>query len=567
MIKPILLYIASLQDGVPIPGCTFQLMMPKGQIFTISKDHSVFAIAIAKSDQDYDAITGLPLTNNKESCSIEERIYSVGVMAELNTVEEDEEFDFVTFRLLNRIEFNDSYMDTDGYFYTSDYMYVEDDFDDELPNELKEHAESIFKHLGKNNSYLKKNVNSILVSADPLHVKLNKLADAFINKAENRVQYLTLFDKISQYQLLTTCIQQKLLEKKTRLNTVRPKLNKVKQDLSLEERLQLSKMPDEHKLVLEKELKRMKMLNQGSNEYMLALDYVERTLSLPWGVTNYTPIDLKQLTELLNETHYGLEDVKKTILGHLCVEHLRKGATGTVLCFVGPPGTGKTSIAKQIAKASNRYLYQIAMGGMGDESELRGFKRTYQASHPGRIIYGLKKAESMDPLFLFDEVDKLARYKGDPSSALLEILDPEQNNKFVDRYIELEIDLSKAMFICTANNKEEIPGPLRDRMEFIYFRDYELDERKTILEDYLLPKCISNYCMDEYNFTFNQELIDSLAENTQIRQIEKTVFQILREIATDILVNDNIPSEINLSYLDNLPFFKKDNKDRRPIGF
>jgi len=212
----------------------------------------------------------------------------------------------------------------------------------------------------------------------------------------------------------------------------------------------------------------------------------------------------------------------------MCAQQFTGNMQSTVLCFTGPPGTGKTTIAKAIASVTSRPLIQIALGGLSDSAELRGHRRTYIASRPGRIITELRDKKSMTPLILLDEVDKLSNFRGDPTAILLELLDPEQNDKFTDHYLEFPVDLSKAMFICTANNENNIPPALKDRMEFIHFREYTKEECFVITNKYLIPKAKAELGLTDYDISFDEQVINRIITPTQIRQIDKRIRKLFR---------------------------------------
>jgi ATP-dependent Lon protease len=300
-------------------------------------------------------------------------------------------------------------------------------------------------------------------------------------------------------------------------------------------------MPAEAKKECDRELKRLSKMTPASAEYMVSRTYLEWMTSLPWSKSSgSTEIDIPKAHEILNEDHYDLQKVKERILDYLAVKKLQPGMKGPILCFVGPPGVGKTSLGKSIARALGRKFVRISLGGMHDEAEIRGHRRTYIGALPGQIIQGLKRAETNDPVCMLDEVDKLGRdFRGDPSAALMEVLDPEQNANFRDHYLDAPFDLSKIIFIATANWMDPIPEPLRDRMEIIELPGYTGEEKINISRKYLIPKQATEHGIKEgeqLEFTEAglQEIIHSYTREAGVRNLEREIATLVRKQARRI---------------------------------
>jgi ATP-dependent Lon protease len=306
----------------------------------------------------------------------------------------------------------------------------------------------------------------------------------------------------------------------------------------LRKKVEASGMPAEAKKECERELTRLQRMTPASAEYMVARTYLEWMTALPWSKSSGSEeIDIAKAQGILDEDHYDLEKVKQRILDYLAVKKLQPNMKGPILCFIGPPGVGKTSLGKSIARAMGRKFVRISLGGMHDEAEIRGHRRTYIGALPGQVLQGLRRAEVNDPVFMLDEVDKLGRdFRGDPSAALMEVLDPEQNGTFRDHYLDVPFDLSKVIFICTANWLDPIPEPLRDRMEMIELAGYTEDEKIHIARRYLIPKQATEHGLKEgEQIEFSEEglreLIHSYTREAGVRNLEREIATLVRKQA------------------------------------
>ena len=325
-------------------------------------------------------------------------------------------------------------------------------------------------------------------------------------------------------------------------------------DLGLEidemrEQLSEAEMPDKAKQAAEKELKRLSKMQSFSPESTVSRNYLDWLLNLPWCVSTEDALDLTAAQEILDADHYDLEKVKERILEYLAVRMLKTDMKGPIFCFVGPPGVGKTSLGRSIARAMNRKFVRISLGGMHDEAEIRGHRRTYIGSMPGRIVKGLRQAESNNPVFMLDEIDKLGSdFRGDPASALLEVLDPEQNHSFTDNYLDVPFDLSKVMFVTTANQLHTIPPPLRDRMETIELPGYTANEKQIIAKQYLIPRQLKENGLEDELINIKDTALDKvISEYTReagVRNLERELGTLCRKVARRVAEGNTEPTTI-----------------------
>jgi ATP-dependent Lon protease len=397
--------------------------------------------------------------------------------------------------------------------------------------------------------------------------------DAPVEEKAQLLETIEVKDRIRQVLKLLTR-QLEILKMRERINSqikeemgknqreyvLRQQLKAIKEELGeddgdqgdldgLEDRIAKANLPTEAESVAKKQIKRLRNMQVGSAEYTVVRTYLDWILDLPWHNSTVDNLDISQVRRVLDEDHYGLEKVKKRILEYLAVRKLKKDKKGPILCLLGPPGVGKTSLGRSIARSLGRKFHRISLGGVHDEAAIRGHRRTYVGALPGQIIQGMKKTGTVNPIFMMDEIDKLGHdFRGDPSAALLEVLDPEQNNTFADHYLEIPYDLSNVMFIATANMIDPIPAPLRDRMEVLEIPGYTRREKLAIARRHLIPKQIEEHGISPAQLEITDPaveiIIESYTREAGVRTLERQVASVIRGVAVKIAEGDTTARKI-----------------------
>lgn len=416
-------------------------------------------------------------------------------------------------------------------------------------------------------SYMSNNVMGRIEGINNLSRITDIIVDELPIDYSNKLKYVTMINPMNRVRAIIETLNKEIetirlentledelkvrLEQSQKDYVLKEKLKLIKEELGefdlkdddvvkLKENLDKMVIPNNIRKRLEDEIKRYEMTPSSSPELTVVRNYIDWLMNLPWYKNTKDNYNLEKIEESLNESHYGLFKVKERILEYIAVSKNTKNKVSPIICFVGPPGVGKTSLAKSIAKALNKKFVKISVGGMNDDSEIVGHRRTYIGSNPGKIIQAMKKAGTNNPVFLIDEIDKLTKdYRSDPASCLLDVLDREQNSMFVDNYIEEEYDLSKVMFILTANNSDDIPEALRDRLEIINLPSYTLIEKLNIAKNHLIPKLLKEY--DLKNVTITDDAINKIITNytkeSGARELNRLLSSVLRKIIVDKLKN------------------------------
>jgi len=526
------------------------------------KDHDYFGIAVAARE-------GLPARFYSES-----DIYHIGTLVKIENATEMRDFYHLKVEIIERAQIDE--LIRDGINYRAKYHLLPD-IDDLDP----ENQEDILKHI----RYLVSEISENFKESKSYTEQINKIDD--LGKVIAQVfPYMRLSLEEKQAFLETRSLQEKALKfleilieqkesikfqmemaakfneemnKKHRENMLKEQLRVIQDELTeteggtgkkdYRELIEEANMPPEVKEIALEEVHKLERQGPHSSEENVIRNYLDLLTTLPWGESEIKDIDIEGARKLLNKEHYGLDKVKDRIIQHLTVMKLKQNKQGSILLLVGPPGTGKTSLGKSIAETLEREYVRISLGGVKDESEIRGHRRTYVGALPGRIIQGMKRAGTRNPVFILDEVDKLmASYSGDPASALLEVLDPEQNNTFSDHYLEVPYDLSDVFFIATANSLKGIPGPLRDRMEIIEIGSYTSHEKFHIARNHLIDEVLEDNGLDETQLQFEDEAIKTIIEKYTL---EAGVRGLKRQLATVARVASEkiVLGKVNLPYV------------------
>lgn len=404
-----------------------------------------------------------------------------------------------------------------------------------------------------------------------------------MDQKKRAYRLMSILNRECQYAMLKQTIQNQTreeLDQQQKEYFLQQQIKNIQSELGeaqnedvkrLNEKAESLAFPPKVREIFDRELEKLKRINQQAPDYNVQLNYLETMVALPWGKETVDNLNIKNAERTLNRNHYGMEKVKERILEHLAMLKVRKELKSTIICLYGPPGVGKTSLGKSIAEALGRKYVRISLGGVHDEAEIRGHRRTYIGAMPGRIIKSLIRAESNNPVFILDEIDKVSQnnYNGDPQSALLEVLDPEQNNAFHDNFLDVDYDLSKVLFIATANNLSTIPGPLLDRMELIGIEGYMTEEKKEIARRHLIPKELASFELPAgYTVKFTpaatEFLIERYTRESGVRQLEQQIGKVFRKIAYEYANTDTLPDWIgsirpaNIEEMLGKPIYSRD---------
>ncbi len=554
------------------------ILFPKNtRLIDAGRDFSVNAIKVSREKTDSLILITSQVDSEIENPTAQD-VYTIGVLARIVSVSERDKRIRARVEVIDRVELTNIALDNDDKCFGADAtllnpIEVDDQSSEAVVNAINHELEkypSIISRMPKNIVNLASDKSAALELCyamagyfeAPITTKQKLLeTNDFISLAETVTGFISGENTKEEIEKNISNSVKESAEKSQKEYFLREKLKAIKKELGEDvggnndpdqilAKLDKFPYPENIKAKVKAEIKKYEMMPQGSLEAALILSYLDVVMSIPWWQKTEDNEDLKNVEDILNEDHYGLDNPKKRIVEYLAVKKLTGNLKSPILCFYGPPGTGKTSLGKSIARALGRKFFKCSLGGISDEAEIRGHRRTYVGSLPGRIIQGMRKAGVANPVFLLDEVDKLASsYKGDPASALLEVLDPEQNFMFNDNYVEEPYDLSDVLFICTANYLENIPGPLRDRLELIPLNSYTEIEKKHIAFEHLIKKQIELNGLKEENVSFTEKAIEYIlhyyTREAGVRDLERKIASCLRKVAVAI-VKDNTISHIEI---------------------
>lgn len=568
--------MTSIQGRLPVlPLRNAVLFTGLTQVVKVGRERSVNALKEAEK-RGFWIITTQQIPHDANSASDKAigttDIHQVGTLCRIDSLKGKAESGYqVVLRGFARVRLEDVKLLEDGNYLEAFGQQLDDvnDMNEQtekaLLDSLKQLGKDILKVLPGNTDQMAEMLNGIddlsyltALSAGNIDIELKEKQKILemTNLRERALHLLNLMKSFKESLELQAEIRNKLSQKlgqqqrqsilREHMKAIREELDGSSEDGSFEEKMAKkfdeAGLPDEVRKVAESELRRLTEIGPQSPESHVIRNYLELIAALPWSKSaEETDINLEAARQILDADHFGMEQVKKRIIQQLAVMKLRRNAKGSILLFLGPPGIGKTSLASSIAKALGRKFIRVSVGGVRDDAEIRGHRRTYVGALPGRIIAGLKRVQENNPVFLLDEIDKMGRgYQGDPAAALLEVLDPEQNANFTDHYLEVPFDLSKVMFIATANTLEGIPGPLLDRMEIIDMTGYTLAEKFHIAKNHLIPKQMNEQGIKEGAVTIDDEaltrLIASYTREAGVRELDRKVAAVLRGVSEKVVM-------------------------------
>lgn len=581
-----------LPEDVPVIALRNTVLFPNVVLpITVAREKSVKAITKAQKEGKWLGVLAQK-DGNDEDPDVD-GIYHTGTVAKIVKQIKMPDGNTTVF-IMGRARFKvESFTQTDPYF-KAKVNYLDDDFPkddaqfDALISSIKDMSEQIAQsspnmpnetsivlrniehhsfliHFISSNITAKLEDKQALLEEDNVKTRAEKL----LQLLQSDLQLLELKNEITNKTRADIDKQQREYFLQQQLKSIREELGGEPNDREirdLQKRAENVQFTEDARELFKKNIEKLERMHPSTPDYSVIYNHLDLMLDLPWGVHTEDSYDLKKAQKVLDHDHYGMDKIKDRILEYLAVLKLKGDMKSPILCFVGPPGIGKTSLGKSIAHSVNRKYIRLSLGGLHDESELRGHRKTYIGAMPGRIIQSLRKAKSLNPVFILDEIDKVGKdFRGDPSSALLEILDPEQNNTFYDNYLELEFDLSKVLFIATANSLNDIQPALRDRLEIIHLTGYSLEEKIEIGKRHLIPKEKEMHGLKKEKIKFSNKILGRIIQEytreSGVRELDRTIAAIMRSYAKKIALEEKVNPEITEEFIIDVLGKPKFNND------
>lgn len=566
----------NLPTDIPVIALRNTVLFPNVVLpITVAREKSINAINDAQKGGKWIGVVAQKDGNNEDPAA--EDIYTTGTLAKIVKQIKMPDGNTTIF-IMGRMRFNiETITQSDPYF-TAKVNYLEDEFpkdDNEfnaLVSSIKDYSEQIAQmspNMPNETSIVLRNIEqqSFLVHfvASNLTAKLSdkqalleendvkKRAEKLLQLLQNEFQLVELKNEITNKTRADIDRQQREYFLQQQMKSIREELGgdpNEREINDLQKRAEGINWPEATQELFKKNIEKLQRMHPSTPDYSVIYNHLDLMLDLPWSTYTEDSYDLKRAQKVLDDDHYGMDKIKDRILEYLAVLKLKGDMKSPILCFVGPPGIGKTSLGRSIANAINRKYVRLSLGGLHDESELRGHRKTYIGAMPGRIIQSLRKIKSANPVFILDEVDKIGKdFRGDPSSALLEILDPEQNNSFYDNYLELEFDLSKVLFIATANSLGEIQPALRDRLEIIQLTGYSMEEKTEIAKRHLIPKQKELHGLSKVPVKFSDKVLNKMIQEytreSGVRELDRLIASMMRAIAKQVAMGEKVAAQVS----------------------
>jgi len=573
----------SLPDELPIIALRNTVLFPNVVLpITVAREKSVKAIAEAQKAGKWIGVVAQKDGNNDDPQP--DDIYTTGTLAKVVKQIKMPDGNTTIF-IMGRVRFHiESYVQTEP-FYTAKIKYLEDVFPQEdaefdaIMSSIKDYSERIaqqspnmpneasivLRNIEQQSflmHFVASNINAKLIDKQALLEENNikTRAERLLQLLQSELQLVELKNEITNKTRADIDKQQREYFLQQQMKSIREELGgdpNEREIRDLQKRADEMKWPESARELFQKNIEKLERMHPSTPDYSVIYNHLDLMLDLPWGTYTEDSYDLKKAQKILDEDHYGMDKIKDRILEYLAVLKLKGDMKSPILCFVGPPGIGKTSLGRSIANAIHRKYVRLSLGGLHDESELRGHRKTYIGAMPGRIIQSIRKIKSSNPVFILDEIDKIGKdFRGDPSSALLEILDPEQNNSFYDNYLEMEFDLSKVLFIATANSLSEIQPALRDRLEIIQLTGYSLEEKIEIAKRHLIPKQKELHGLGKVPLRFPDKVLGKLIQDytreSGVRELDRDIAAIMRATARQVAMEEKVVPQVSLDEVEKI---------------